>query len=76
MKIYLYRDKAYVDQKPFKLHSEYQPTGDQPAAIAELVKGFQEGTFQPDASGNQSPVLIPIKKREALLSLRNASLFF
>ncbi len=32
-----------VDQKPFKLHSEYQPTGDQPAAIAELVKGFQEG---------------------------------
>ncbi len=27
----------------FKLHSEYQPTGDQPEAIAELVKGFQEG---------------------------------
>ena len=27
----------------FKLHSEYQPTGDQPQAIAELVKGFQEG---------------------------------
>ncbi len=27
----------------FKLVSEYQPTGDQPAAIAELVKGFQEG---------------------------------
>ena len=27
----------------FKLHSEYQPTGDQPHAIAELVKGFQEG---------------------------------
>ena len=27
----------------FKLHSEYQPTGDQPGAIAELVKGFQEG---------------------------------
>ena len=27
----------------FVLHSEYQPTGDQPAAIAELVKGFQEG---------------------------------
>lgn len=25
----------------FKLHSEYQPTGDQPEAIAELVKGFQ-----------------------------------
>ena len=27
----------------FKLHSEYQPTGDQPQAIAELVRGFQEG---------------------------------
>lgn len=27
----------------FKLHSEYQPTGDQPEAIAELVKGFQAG---------------------------------
>lgn len=27
----------------FKLHSEYQPTGDQPEAIAKLVKGFQEG---------------------------------
>jgi excinuclease ABC subunit B len=30
-------------QKNFKLHSEYQPTGDQPQAIAELVKGFKEG---------------------------------
>ena len=27
----------------FKLHSEYAPTGDQPQAIADLVKGFQEG---------------------------------
>ena len=27
----------------FKLHSEYQPTGDQPHAIDELVKGFKEG---------------------------------
>ncbi|WP_394916718.1 excinuclease ABC subunit UvrB [uncultured Robinsoniella sp.] len=27
----------------FKLHSEYQPTGDQPQAIAELVQGFKEG---------------------------------
>lgn len=27
----------------FKLHSEYKPTGDQPQAIAELVKGFKEG---------------------------------
>ena len=27
----------------FVLHSEYQPTGDQPHAIEELVKGFREG---------------------------------
>lgn len=31
----------YMEQ--FKLHSEYQPTGDQPEAIAELVRGFREG---------------------------------
>ena len=27
----------------FKLHSEYKPTGDQPQAIADLVRGFKEG---------------------------------
>lgn len=27
----------------FKLHAPYQPTGDQPQAIEQLVKGFQEG---------------------------------
>ena len=27
----------------FRLHSEYQPTGDQPEAIATLVEGFREG---------------------------------
>ena len=27
----------------FKLHSEYQPTGDQPQAIKELVDGFKKG---------------------------------
>ncbi|MCI5640798.1 MAG: excinuclease ABC subunit UvrB [Lachnospiraceae bacterium] len=27
----------------FKLHSEYEPTGDQPEAIEALVKGFEEG---------------------------------
>ena len=27
----------------FRLHSEYQPTGDQPQAIEALVKGFKEG---------------------------------
>lgn len=27
----------------FKLHASYQPTGNQPHAITELVKGFKEG---------------------------------
>ena len=27
----------------FKLHAQYQPTGDQPQAIEKLVKGFKEG---------------------------------
>ncbi len=27
----------------FRLHSEYQPTGDQPQAIEKLIKGFKEG---------------------------------
>lgn len=27
----------------FRLHSDYQPTGDQPQAIRELVEGFREG---------------------------------
>ena len=31
------------EQKCFKLHSEYQPTGDQSQAIEALVKGFKEG---------------------------------
>ena len=30
-------------QSIFKLHSNYQPTGDQPQAIEALVKGFKEG---------------------------------
>ncbi|MBO5260023.1 MAG: excinuclease ABC subunit UvrB [Agathobacter sp.] len=31
------------EQKIFKLHSQYKPTGDQPQAIADLVQGFKEG---------------------------------
>ncbi len=31
------------EQNLFKLHSEYQPTGDQPQAIEDLVKGFEAG---------------------------------
>ncbi len=31
------------ESKKFVLHSEYEPTGDQPQAIAALTKGFEEG---------------------------------
>ncbi len=31
------------DGHTFQLHAPYKPTGDQPEAIAALVKGFQEG---------------------------------
>jgi excinuclease ABC subunit B len=45
----VYRDKLAIifvkegDDLGFKLHSPYQPTGDQPQAIEKLVKGFKEG---------------------------------
>ncbi len=42
----LYQTPEFIGRKymdHFKLHSEYQPTGDQPQAIDRLVKGFQEG---------------------------------
>ena len=32
-----------AEEQIFKLHSEYQPTGDQPQAIRELVQGFKAG---------------------------------
>lgn len=32
-----------MEQKQFELVSQYQPQGDQPKAIAELVKGIKEG---------------------------------
>ncbi|HBF37939.1 MAG TPA: hypothetical protein DDW50_11520, partial [Firmicutes bacterium] len=32
-----------VNNKKFVVHSEYKPSGDQPKAIAELVRGVQEG---------------------------------
>lgn len=37
------RKKVRETMPNFKLHSEYAPTGDQPAAIDALVKGFEEG---------------------------------
>ncbi|MBE5888124.1 MAG: excinuclease ABC subunit UvrB [Lachnospiraceae bacterium] len=44
--MYRFLGGAVVNQKldqPFKLKSEYKPTGDQPQAIEALVRGFEEG---------------------------------
>ncbi len=38
-----YKYCGEISMDHFVLHSEYQPTGDQPQAIGELVKGFREG---------------------------------
>lgn len=40
----------------FELVSEYQPTGDQPQAIADLVKGFQEAISLRRCLESQAPV--------------------
>ena len=32
-----------VMDKPFKIHSKFQPTGDQPQAIEKIADGFQKG---------------------------------
>jgi excinuclease ABC subunit B len=34
---------AQIGQKPFKIHSRYQPAGDQPTAIVQLVEGLGDG---------------------------------
>jgi len=39
----LVHESSPKDGHAFKLHAPYKPTGDQPQAIAELVKGFKEG---------------------------------
>ena len=43
----------------FELHSEYQPTGDQPQAIKQLVEGFKKG--------NQFETLLGVQVLERLL---------
>ena len=41
----------------FESVSEYQPTGDQPQAIAELVEGFKQGNqFQTSLFGVIYPI--------------------
>jgi excinuclease ABC subunit B len=34
------RPEKAAEQRPFRIVSEYQPAGDQPTAIAELVEGI------------------------------------
>ena len=50
-------------QQIFKLHSEYQPTGDQPQAIEKLVKGFKEG--------NQFETLLGVKGSGKTFTMAN-----
>ena len=47
----------------FVLHSEYEPTGDQPQAIAELVKGFREG--------NQAETLLGVTGSDKTFTMAN-----
>jgi excinuclease ABC subunit B len=37
------RPEKLAEQRPFRIVSEYQPAGDQPTAIAELVEGITQG---------------------------------
>ena len=32
-----------MSESLFKLHSDYQPAGDQPTAIAQLIEGIDDG---------------------------------
>ena len=47
----------------FKLHSEYQPTGNQPQAIEKLVKGFKEG--------NQAQTLLGVTRSGKTFTMAN-----
>ena len=38
----LYQKPDLTGDADFKLHSEFKPAGDQPQAIAELIKGIEE----------------------------------
>jgi excinuclease ABC subunit B len=40
----LVAERPQVDiERPFRLHSEFQPAGDQPQAIDELCEGLERG---------------------------------
>ena len=52
----------------FELVSEYKPTGDQPRAIDELVKGFQEG--------NQFQTLLGVTGSGKTFTMANVCLLY
>ena len=52
----------------FKLQAPYKPTGDQPQAIAELVKGFKEG--------NQFQTLLGVTGSGKTFTMANLRNFF
>ncbi len=39
-----------MDAPRFRLRADYQPAGDQPAAIDKLVDGLENGLVAPDAA--------------------------
>ena len=70
-----------TEQKKFILHSDYAPTGDQPQAIEQLVKGFEEGNqfqtlFGVTGSGKTYTMANIIEKlnRQSLLIAHNKTL--
>ena len=67
-----------TEQKTFKLHSEYQPTGDQPAAIEALVEGFKNGnqfqTLLGVTGSGKTFTMANIIQDSSTVSLRNFSL--
>ena len=58
-----------MEQKVFKLKSDYKPEGDQPKAISELLKGLKKGMRKQTLLGatgterKHSPVLSMILLR-------------
>ena len=56
------------EQQIFKLHAPYQPTGDQPQAIEELVRGFKEG--------NQFETLLGVTGSGKTFTMENAVEYF
>ncbi len=57
------------EQQIFKLHAPYQPTGDQPQAIEELVKGFKEGNQFETLLGVTGSGIRPLQWRTSSHSL-------